>query len=359
VRYIGSYLAIVLTVTTLVGSWADSARAGERIDYGPLPSPYREQLQNFLDSENTPAPYRKGREPNPGPGTGVARGHWIVVDTRDRVACEKVRSSLRSFKEVNSVAHDQMCETEDPGYPFVSVLVFDDVDRVEFRRSINSRISSPHERDLITDTRNLTFAMVGMMGLIWVLPESVSGWNRDEIRGQDGYVFNQYRSNIRSGPVIDKDKWYINWIGHPVSGAAYYTIARHNGLSQMQSFGYSLMMSTFFWEYGFEAVAEKPSIQDLIITPVVGSILGELFYQTEMKIRRDGGTVLGSRRLGRIVLAMLSPLVAISNGINVMLGAPVIRHAHADLVIRRGSPGGDPYGIKSNYLGVQIRFDFY
>jgi hypothetical protein len=358
VRLIRSLLAMTLTVTTLVSPLLSQGSTSREINFSPLPSPYREQLRSYLETENTPAPYRKGRAPHQGPGTGVAKGHWIVVDTRDKEACARVRESLRSYREVDSYARHQMCETPDQEHPFISVLVFDDVDAKEFRRSLSSGIESPEERDIVRDTRNLALAMVGVMGLLWVMPESISGWNRDEIRNTEGHIFHQYKKNIRGRPVVDRDKWYINYIGHPVSGAAYYTIARHNGLTEMESFGYSVLMSTFFWEYGFEAFAERPSIQDLIVTPVIGSILGELFYQTEMKIRQDGGTVFGSRRLGKIALAVLNPIAGISNTINRMLGAPVIRHGKAELVMRSGRPHGDPHGQVSNYIGVHIRFLF-
>ncbi|MFZ2890098.1 DUF3943 domain-containing protein, partial [Sulfuricurvum sp.] len=52
-------------------------------------------------------------------------------------------------------------------------------------------------------------------------------------------------------------------------------MARNDGLSIGESAAFSTLMSTFFWEYGYEAFAEVPSIQDLIFTPLVGSLFGE------------------------------------------------------------------------------------
>ena len=73
-------------------------------------------------------------------------------------------------------------------------------------------------------------------------------------------------------------------------------------------------------EYGFEALIEKPSIQDLIITPIIGSIMGEIFYQWSQKIKQNNGQVLGSNRMGSVMLFILSPGVAISKKINQILG---------------------------------------
>ncbi|WP_203249645.1 MULTISPECIES: DUF3943 domain-containing protein [Cysteiniphilum] len=64
------------------------------------------------------------------------------------------------------------------------------------------------------------------------------------------------------------------YIGHPYAGAIYYMAARDSGFGEFESFLYSAFISTFFWEYGVEAFAEVPSIQDLIVTPVDGWLLG-------------------------------------------------------------------------------------
>ena len=42
------------------------------------------------------------------------------------------------------------------------------------------------------------------------------------------------------------------------------------------------------WEYLFEAVAERPSTQDLIITPFAGALLGEMVHQLTQAMRRNG-----------------------------------------------------------------------
>jgi hypothetical protein len=157
-------------------------------------------------------------------------------------------------------------------------------------------------------------------------------------------------------PVIDKDDPVVNYIGHPLAGAAYYTMARHTGLSEMESFGYSVLMSTFFWEYGFEALAERPSIQDLIVTPVIGSLLGELFYQAELSIRANQGELLGSRRVGKVAMVVLNPMGSISGGINKVLGSKFIQSAQSELVMRRRRiPFTD---IQSSYLGLEMKFQF-
>jgi hypothetical protein len=73
-------------------------------------------------------------------------------------------------------------------------------------------------------------------------------------------------------------------------------------------------MSTFFWEYGVEAFAEIPSIQDLVITPVVGSVVGEGFFYAKKSILRHDKRVLKSRFLGTTTLFLIDPFNTILDG---------------------------------------------
>jgi hypothetical protein len=107
----------------------------------------------------------------------------------------------------------------------------------------------------------------------------------------------------------------INYIGHPISGAFYYSLARNDGMTIGESAAFSTLMSTFFWEYGYESFAEIPSIQDLIFTPLLGSILGEQMFSLQKKLDQKGGVVFGSKTLGNISYFILDPLGDIAYGI--------------------------------------------
>ena len=106
-------------------------------------------------------------------------------------------------------------------------------------------------------------------GILWVLPESFTNWNKEEMLEYG--MFNRWKDNVRAGPLWDDDDIFLNWIMHPWAGAVYFMSARGSGFNKWESFAYSAIMSTFFWEYGVEAFAEIPSWQDLLITPIVGS----------------------------------------------------------------------------------------
>jgi uncharacterized protein DUF3943 len=109
-------------------------------------------------------------------------------------------------------------------------------------------------------------------------------------------------------PVFDKDKAAVNFLGHPYFGMNFYLSQRNYGESPLYSFLFSTFTSTCF-EYFIESWSERPSVQDLLITPIVGSILGELVYRATQEMRKDGLTT-GEK----IVLTVINPLYVLQNG---------------------------------------------
>jgi Domain of unknown function (DUF3943) len=155
-------------------------------------------------------------------------------------------------------------------------------------------------------------ATVVAFGVLWVMPESATNWDKEEIK-EKGLLW-KWKENVKAGPVWDEDDWVLNWITHPYCGGIYYMTARSAGFNVLESFGYSTIMSTFFWEYGIEAFAEVPSIQDLIITPVVGSAVGEGFFYAKKSILKHDKKVLKSRFLGITTLFLMDPFNTILDG---------------------------------------------
>ncbi|MDH5464822.1 MAG: DUF3943 domain-containing protein, partial [Thiovulaceae bacterium] len=137
-----------------------------------------------------------------------------------------------------------------------------------------------HYEALVYDVAYLQILSFSFLLGIWVTPESISNWNRKDII-EDGFGA-KWVQHVNEGPVVDKDGFFYNYIGHPLGGAYYYTLARNNDLTIWESTVFTFLMSTVYWEYGFEAIFEIPSIQDLIITPVIGPLIGEGFYQLSL-----------------------------------------------------------------------------
>lgn len=150
----------------------------------------------------------------------------------------------------------------------------------------------------------ITGSLIGA-GVLYLLPESVTKWNKEELKRNLG---SNYLKQIKKGPVVDKDEWWLNWITHPYWGAVYYLQTRRAGFNWAFSSFYSFLCSTLFWEYGLEAFAEVPSWQDLIVTPAIGALFGELFFLGINHIQSNNSKLLNSKFLGGLTLFLLDPI---------------------------------------------------
>lgn len=118
----------------------------------------------------------------------------------------------------------------------------------------------------------LGYQIVGA-GIIYTFPESVSNWSEDD----KDISFEKWWDHVRN-PQWDEDSWALNYVGHTYFGATYYTRARERGFGRIDSFFYSAFASALY-EFGVEALGERPSYQDLIVTPVGGALLGGFVFE--------------------------------------------------------------------------------
>lgn len=143
---------------------------------------------------------------------------------------------------------------------------------------------SPDWKGLGRDTAYFLAYQVLIVGVLYVAPESVSGWSKED---KDELKWGE---NV-SDPHRDEDDKYVNYLLHPYWGASYYIRGRERGLDRTQSFLFSTALSTLF-EFGIEAYFEQPSYQDLWTSPVLGSLLGEfVFTPIRERIRAKPGAL--------------------------------------------------------------------
>ncbi|TLD82219.1 DUF3943 domain-containing protein [Helicobacter sp. MIT 05-5293] len=159
-------------------------------------------------------------------------------------------------------------------------------------------------RYVLTSTGVIVLGTIAGAGILYLMPESATNWNKDDIVN----LGKQWRKNVSRAPVVDADDWFLNWITHPYWGAVYYMQTRVAGYSWSESVLYSAFASAFFWEFGIEAFAEIPSWQDLVITPAIGSIFGELFFRATRHIQANQNRLLGSKILGKTSLILMDPI---------------------------------------------------
>ena len=201
-----------------------------------------------------------------------------------------------------------------------------------------------------------------VVGVLYALPEEETRFDKS------GAEFSKWRENV-THPVWDEDEPYLNYILHPYWGATYYIRGRERGLSRSQSFGYSALLSTLY-EFGAEAFFEPVSYQDLIVTPLIGSLLGEfVFSPLRDYIRSRPG---GPDNLGKVMLVFTDPLGAANQLVDRLLGveaqvniAPIAMsrmsgmrahawHAEADPSRRAGLLRAENLHLRSVTWGVKL-----
>lgn len=77
--------------------------------------------------------------------------------------------------------------------------------------------------------------------------------------------------------AMDNNQYWTNMASHPLAGYFYYSFARSNQLSSLESLLMAIGASTV-WEFVGE-FHERVSINDMVVTPVSGMAIGEVFHQ--------------------------------------------------------------------------------
>jgi hypothetical protein len=144
---------------------------------------------------------------------------------------------------------------------------------VEAKKIDSSPKPSPDWKGIGIDTAFYVGYQLVIALALYYSPESVSKWTKE----QRNTTLKKWEDNVGT-MSWDDDDWWINYIGHPYFGAISYIRARERGFSTFQSFWYSALLSTLY-EYGIEAFFERPSIQDMIVTPVWGTLLGRFIFE--------------------------------------------------------------------------------
>jgi hypothetical protein len=139
--------------------------------------------------------------------------------------------------------------------------------------------------------------------VIGVLGSGVFAWSVDRFVFNDDYArigIPTWKTNLTKGWAWDNDRFSVNFIGQPYTGALFFNDGRSSGYNYFQSFPYAVAGS-LLWEYFGENT--RPSYTDIIITPVTGTFLGEILYRLSSNILDD--RTRGANRVFREIAAAL------------------------------------------------------
>jgi hypothetical protein len=149
---------------------------------------------------------------------------------------------------------------------------------------------------------NVTAQIAGLNLGVWA-------FGRYALKADYSYISMQsVKDNFSHGFVWDNDQLSTNLFWHPYQGSLYYISARSNGYGYLASSLFSVAGS-FSWEMFLEN--EYPSTNDILATPIGGTILGEVFYRTSDRILNDKTT--GGERFAReLAVFFIAPTRSLS-----------------------------------------------
>jgi len=199
----------------------------------------------------------------------------------------------------------------------ISESFINSVDNNQFFHSYSSNINniqttevsvlsfqSEASRQYLSGTKIWGGIGFAMFGTLMLMPKSVTKWEENYIED----AMSNFNRAFSEPPVWDEDHWEINYVGHPYAGSLFYNTIRSQGGSVFHSFLFSAFASTS-WEYLYEGMAEQPSIQDLWVTPVIGSVLGELIHQATSSMKHNGYSIWEA-----MFVTVFNPMEVIQNG---------------------------------------------
>ena len=150
----------------------------------------------------------------------------------------------------------------------------------------------------------ITIGEFSLLCVTALLPKDFTGWSADFVDEGAGHFAEAWTKP----PVWDTDHWFHNYVGHPYGGSFYYNSVRSRGASPLGSMAFAAALSAQ-WEYIFEAVAERPSIQDLVVTPIAGWAMGELTHRMSNSMRKGRVTLLE-----KVAMTVLNPADVLTHG---------------------------------------------
>jgi hypothetical protein len=287
----------------------------------------------------------------------------ITIDRQDTQTCQQIVRDLykQGFKTKQDASLKSICHQENMDERYVTIYVttpYNETYRKEVRKHLERSFNQTWlgRTDLSpTQTQMRGTIVAGLGGIIALsfYPGAGASYSTDNLR----HPWQSWKEHVKAGPVRDADPAYFNYVLHPYAGAAYYMQLRTTGASPLKSFGYSVMMSTIFWEYGWEAIQEIPSKQDLVNTPVLGSIFGEVFYRTYEKIQGNDGEFMGSKKLGKAMMFFLNPFGEMAKKLNNFFQRQIFKNATT--FYGTGSTYNPSTGRVESYPAVYFRLEWY
>ncbi|PKL84395.1 MAG: hypothetical protein CVV24_00215 [Ignavibacteriae bacterium HGW-Ignavibacteriae-3] len=181
--------------------------------------------------------------------------------------------------------------------------------------------------------------IVGLNFAVWGYHRYLSG------EGWSNISWESIKYNFKNGFEWDVDGYLVNQFWHPYHGSNYFNLARSNGLNFWESALYSLGGS-LMWEYFMEN--ERPSYNDIVNTPVSGTILGEISFRVSNLIIDESSSGL-ERFIREFTSTLLNPMQGFNRMITGEMWKSGIKNIKPDFSLTLST------GVHNVFFGGRIK----
>jgi len=175
-------------------------------------------------------------------------------------------------------------------YKFFLICFFTTLLAGAYTKPINAQFTDQPLGIWFKHTHNTVDRFAYSQAILW--PSSVGGhlylYLRDDEIGNLSRIITlkTYKRTFTLPPVWDRDSISWNYGVHPIMGSFSYLSYRNRKAHWAEAFAGAAVNSAIY-EYIIAGGTQQPSINDLIITPLAGSLLGEGIYQLKKHILSD------------------------------------------------------------------------
>ena len=232
---------------------------------------------------------------------GLVRAAWLVAArplasaSAETIAVPSDENATAQMAQ-NDSAEDYYLDPERGPTPFAP----------EYERWFGDTRRTPnHVRSVIEQVGVLA---VGT-SYYWIVSDpNKQDWDYIDIRDR----------SLRLEVKFDNNMFRTNFLLHPLAGTMPYWLARANGLNLYASFATSVLSSATF-EFLLEWL-EKPSINDLVVTPVSGVAAGEFFFHLGDYLNSSFGRDTTAQRVLAYTLGVPQGIHSAMDGVEALEG---------------------------------------
>jgi len=123
-------------------------------------------------------------------------------------------------------------------------------------------------------------------GEVLSINAAIWSWNYAAGKEFAKISWHSIQQNFNKGWIVDTDDYFANQLMHPAHGNLTYNAARSTGLGFYESFAYAFVGS-LIWEQFCEI--QPPSVNDQVMTPAGGSLVGETLFRMYRLVLDSGG----------------------------------------------------------------------